>query len=810
MRTLYGDTESYSATPIQHGTFKYCEDVELTLFIWQIDDGPVHVEDFTDPAYSGLPLELVQAFLDDSCMFAFHQVQHDREAIGNDTSGRLVHPVFGDLRRRKPAHLWRCSMVQAMAHSLPGGLDKVGTILGLPEDQQKLKDSKKLIQLFCKPRPKKQKLRRATRSTHPKEWGRFLEYARQDVVAMRAVIDRLPVWNYEPHDVTAFPLAQCNPGQREFRLWLLDQRANARGAYSDVDLAQAIVTASDREKLRLAVDSKRITNGSQWAVDSTTQREKFLLYILKQHGIELEDCKADTLEKALETNLPQQVIDLINVRLRASKTSATKAKRVLNGVSKDRYMRGLLQYCGALRTMRWGGRLFQPQNLPRIIREDAQEWYRKKDVSDDELVDYVKLQIRCLLAGTAHMVLPNVMAACSNALRGCLIAPPGKKMVVSDLANIEGRGLAVLAGEEWKVKAFSDYDKGIGDDIYKLAYSRSFSCDPKTVKGWQRQIGKVKELGFGYEGGVAACLTMAETYSMDIADMTAKSYDNLPEWAREQSRNYLEYLYKGPRERAAKLMKGGADPLAVMVQLEDALQECRLWLSEKEFICCDSLKRMWRAAHPRTVQFWKDLKAAFTACIVLGESGSDAYYYLQNHMRKFPGHAIQMVTREDGTYAIKVGKYLEFDRPGEWRVDAVTFERSYVYGSWVRIRLPSGTYLCYPGVALRGGVCTYQGINQLGKGSRKWQTLTTYGGKIAENATQKFARDVLAHNMFDIEDAGYEFALTVHDEDITYAPDVPWYSVDDLSRRIATPPPWCVEIPLAAAGFETDRYRKDK
>lgn len=78
-----------------------------------------------------------------------------------------------------------------------------------------------------------------------------------------------------------------------------------------------------------------------------------------------------------------------------------------------------------------------------------------------------------------------------------------------------------------------------------------------------------------------------------------------------------------------------------------------------------------------------------------------------------------------------------------------------------------------------------------------------------ENATQAFARDVLAYNMPAIEDAGYEIVLSVHDELLTETPDTPEFNVDTLSRMMATAPTWAKGIPLAAAGFETTRYRKE-
>ncbi|WP_338044622.1 hypothetical protein [Moraxella lincolnii] len=64
------------------------------------------------------------------------------------------------------------------------------------------------------------------------------------------------------------------------------------------------------------------------------------------------------------------------------------------------------------------------------------------------------------------------MELTSSAIRGCIIAPNGKKLVVSDLSNIEGRVQAWLADETWKLDAFRAFDSGQGHDLYKLAYAK--------------------------------------------------------------------------------------------------------------------------------------------------------------------------------------------------------------------------------------------------------------------------------------------------------------------------------------------------
>ena len=48
-----------------------------------------------------------------------------------------------------------------------------------------------------------------------------------------------------------------------------------------------------------------------------------------------------------------------------------------------------------------------------------------------------------------------------------------------------------------------------------------------------------------------------------------------------------------------------------------------------------------------------------------------------------------------------------------------------------------------------------------------------------------------------------------HDELVTEPLDAPEYSVEGLSAILSTNPAWAKGLPLAAAGFETQRYRKE-
>ena len=102
----------------------------------------------------------------------------------------------------------------------------------------------------------------------------------------------------------------------------------------------------------------------------------------------------------------------------------------------------------------------------------------------------------------------------SKCLRSFFVAPAGKKLIAGDWSNVEGRGQAWFAGEQWKLDAFKAADEKRGPGIYELAYSRMFHVPVESVKNpsEERQIGKVSELAFGYQGGVGSFETMAKAY----------------------------------------------------------------------------------------------------------------------------------------------------------------------------------------------------------------------------------------------------------------------------------------------------------
>lgn len=637
MTILYADVETWNEAPITAGTARYAETVEIMVIAWAVDRGAVTVWDLTNPGrWHDVADMFMHAWANASLVVA-HNAFFDRSVLATKGIAR-------------PLSQWHCTQAQALAHSLPGSLDKLSEIYQLG-DAAKDKEGKQLIQLFCKPRPKTSKIRRATRETHPTEWQKFLNYAGQDIVALRALHKKLPTWN-------------CTAAERE--AWLLNQEINDRGFLIDQDLATAAIATCERAKAALQARTEDITG-----TDLSVQQRAALQALLREYGVSLPDMTASTLERRLEDpDLPAPVRELIGIRLEMCQTSNAKWPKLLASVSSDGRLRGTSQFCGASRTGRDSGRIFQPLNLPRPPK------YLE---GDEQFVDAIKL-------GVADLVYDNPMEVTSAALRGALVAPPGKKLVVADLNAIEGRVAAWVAGEQWKLDAYAR-----GDDLYVLAYAASFHKPAADVTKAERQIGKVEELALGFGGAAGAFGTMAAMYGVELPD----------------------------------------DEVRAVV-------------------------KAWRAANPKIVQFWWDLERAVK----------------------------NITSTVNGTVDL-----------GPLRIQK--------QGAWLRIILPSGRSLSYAQPRIEDDQFTYMGLNQY---TRKWERISSYGGKLFENVVQAIARDVLVAAMKRCAANGFDIVLTVYDEIIAEA--VMGRTVDEMISLMTTVPHWAPGLPLAAGGFETQRYYK--
>lgn len=759
------DLETRSPVPIKHGTHAYAEQAEVLLWAYADDEGAPRVWDVingTDNYFDELsdtwievPIEWQGSWTSkfQGCPELLAAMLNCEEVLVWFQNGGMFDFVILDKQepwftKLVPMARRRDTMVQAFAHSLPGALDKLGRILRLEENDRKLGDGQRLIRLFCIPKPDGTY---NSKATHPADWQKFIEYAARDIITMRSAHRLMPMWNYRDTQVA---------------LWHADLVVQSRGFQVDVELAERAIEAAEFYRESLGKRTRVLTDG---AVGSATQRDALLEHILLIWGVDLPDMQADTLERRMEDpDLPPVVKELLGIRLQASMNSPSKYRALLNGVSSDRRLRGTAQFRGAGRTGRWAHRLFQPGNLPR----PAFPW------------PLIEACVPLLKAKESlDLVIDNPMTMYASMIRSVIVAPEGKKLIVTDLSNIEGRMAAWLAGEEWKLEAFRAFDRGEGHDLYVVSYCTAFGvslqgipCDQgKTFIGsGNRQIGKVQELMFQYGGGVGAWLTGAATYSIDLEAMTEAVYDTLPEDALDEARGFLQWIYEQEIEKREKALEKlhrevpaqitpedyDAQISIIHAKYEQAKVKARFGLSERVFTVCDAIKRLWRRAHPRISSYWKEIEEVVK----------------------------QAIEEPNVTFVCR----------------RVKIRRD---GTWLRVRLPSGRFLCYPNIHLtKKGEIAYTGQNTY---TRQWGEVKTYGGKLFENWVQAAACDQFAECLPLLEQEGYHVVLGVHDEWISEVPDSPAHFAERQAELMCSDLKWNEGLPLAAAGFETDRYHKD-
>lgn len=138
-----------------------------------------------------------------------------------------------------------------------------------------------------------------------------------------------------------------------------------------------------------------------------------------------------------------------------------------------------------------------------------------------------------------------------------------------------------------------------------------------------------------------------------------------------------------------------------------------------------------------------------------------------------------------------IGPYLAFEKHGKDRA----------------LRLPSGRAIWYRDCRARREPDPWNPgktrVRLSFKGPGPFRT-DTYGGSLAENATQAVARDLLAEALVRLEEAGHRVVLHVHDE----AGVIGRHDPAEISRIMCELPSWATGLPVDGEGFYTERYRK--
>lgn len=457
---LYIDNETYSSVDLKEsGAYKYIEspDFEILIIGYAIDDGPVKQIDLA--CGEEMSEEFEDALFDPECLKVAHNAVFERlnfKRIGYDI----------------PAEQWYCTSVKAAYCGLPLSLDGVSKTLNLTD--KKLDTGKALIKYFSCPckATRVNGMRTRNYPKHaPEKWEMYKEYNRYDVLAEREIFHKLE--KYEIPEV-------------ERRMYVLDQNINDRGILVDIELAKSAIDVDNIYTSMLVQHAQQLTG-----LENPNSPTQIRQWIEKKTGSVVLSLSKETMPDLFKefADYPD-VIELLNIRKKLSKTSIKKYYAMINCAMSDNRVRGTFQFYGANRTGRWAGRLLQLQNLS------------KNHISH---IEVPRELIRARDWEAVEIMYDDVADILSQLVRTALIASPGKVFSVADFSAIEARVISWLANEKWRMDVF----RGDGK-IYEATGAKMFNVPISAItKGSVlRDKSKISELALGYEGSLGALKRM--------------------------------------------------------------------------------------------------------------------------------------------------------------------------------------------------------------------------------------------------------------------------------------------------------------
>lgn len=369
----------------------------------------------------------------------------------------------------------RCTLAQSAAMAIPLDLARACAAVGITVG--KWLEGQKIMEFLAELEPDGSY---RTPEKYP-EYHRILDiYCCQDLISERELGERT---------------LELSP--RELEYWMrIDQPCNDRGVLVDEVATRAALRLVKAEEARLDHAMETSTNGY---VSSVNCHIALREWVGKNGGPDMPGVAKDDVETALAGTLADNVRKVLELRHEAAKSSTKKLVRMMEGRCSDGRMRGLFQFCGAGRTLRWSGRRAQVQNYPRQV-EFSREWINWFLNAPHMMQESV-----CKLFGFEPMRLV------SQLLRGMLIAEEGYRLIAVDLAQIEVRMAAWLAGDEPFLEEFRGRGKVYERDA---AFIYGVSVDSITKGDERRQVGKVSGLAFQYGGGVNAFRNMGKIYKV--------------------------------------------------------------------------------------------------------------------------------------------------------------------------------------------------------------------------------------------------------------------------------------------------------
>ena len=449
---IHVDFETRSSASLQKlGTWAYSLDASTD--IWCMS----YATD-ADDVRTWLPGDPVPDIFTEPFVLAAHNYRFEAAIWANVLMPRYAFPAA-------PA-AYRCTMVTAMRRNLPAALATLAERLGV--DQKKdVTASRMMVRMANRKTYEPTKAGSTAHKNHAENMKTLIAYCEQDVRTEMAI----------EKCFGGFPVDST-----EFRL---DQKINDNGVYCDVAAAKTIDKAVHQEAKRQAERLPELTGGE---VTTGRQQAKMLGWLQTQ-GYPGNDLQAGTVRASLASpsGMTTEAMEVLRIRQTLALGSLAKYGVIATAADpSDNRMRGLFQLYGASQTGRWAGRLVQFQNLPRM------------SLSDESIESILKMfELGNLDA--IRVIFGDPLEIAKRMIRPMFCAPEGKVLIVSDLAQIECRVAAWLAGCTKLIDLFADSNRDPYSEMAGEIYHRPATEFGKGTEG--RQLGKACILGAGYGMG---------------------------------------------------------------------------------------------------------------------------------------------------------------------------------------------------------------------------------------------------------------------------------------------------------------------
>jgi DNA polymerase bacteriophage-type len=459
---LFADLETRSRVDLVHaGVQRYAIDpsTQITTAVW-IFDGTMKTACSVHPDLGTHGMAHFYADVTNCHRFIAHHAAFDANIISK--AGTLPWLVI-------PPDKISCTMARAQALSLPGGLEALCSALEIPGKSPR---GHALVMLTCKPQ------KDGTFNEDRTVFQELLSYNIQDVRCLLNVHGMLPELSAAEHRIFK-------------RTW----QKNIVGLPIDVELASAIAQRRAEIEQDAETELRLLTNNK---VTGVTQRQRIKQWANETHNAKLNGTRKHEISELLEEpELHADVRSVLEVVQRDGGSAPMKAQALLNR-HVGGYYKDATRYFGA----RSGRGTSEGANMYNIARPSG-----RYDVND--VIDGLK----------AGFKYDNT--ALTDALRGCIVAPPGYTLIDNDLSNAELRLALWQCGDTARLDILA-----AGGDLYMHNAISMWGLPKSATKDThprERHNGKTVTLAANYQLGWKKYKAQMRQNGTPVTDIKAQT-----------------------------------------------------------------------------------------------------------------------------------------------------------------------------------------------------------------------------------------------------------------------------------------------